>query len=148
MGGQINIPENGGAGCLLFAVVLPPRHRPEVEYTLIYVLNELNLGQTRSEQNYLVFQAMLHAWRCQEFEHISQSGADRIMAAANATNDEVLKIALLPQRFEGPVDFAESTLHMILAVFAQLGPALNEYSRPVMNLRPWQGNFRVCSYRR
>ena len=35
------------------------------------------------------------------------------MAAATAADDEVLKIALLPQRFEGPVEFAESVLHMI-----------------------------------
>ena len=49
LGDQINIPENGGAGCLL-AVVLPPRHHPEEEYTLIYVLNGLNLGQNRDEE--------------------------------------------------------------------------------------------------
>ena len=60
LGDQINIPENDGAGCLLFAIVLPPRHCPKEEYTLIYVLtgNELNLGQNRDEENSLVFKAM------------------------------------------------------------------------------------------
>ena len=50
----------------------------------------------------------------------------------NSAVYKVLKIALLPQRFEGTVDFAESILHMVRAIFAQLGHALNEYSRPVM----------------
>ena len=54
------------------------------------------------------------------------------MAAATAADGEVLKIALPPQRFVGAVDFAESILHIIWAIFAQLGRALHEYSRPVM----------------
>ena len=54
------------------------------------------------------------------------------MAAATAAYDEVLQISLPPQRFEGAVDFAESILHMIRAIFAQLDHALNEYSMPVM----------------
>ena len=116
LGDQINIPENGGARCLLFAIVLPPRHRPEEEYTLIYVLNELNLGQNRDEENSLVFKAMRRAWRCQGHEHITQSVVHRIMAAATASDDEVLKIALLPQRFQGAVDFAESILPMNCAI--------------------------------
>ena len=105
---------------------------PEEEYTLIYVHDELNLGQNRDEENSLVFKAMRRAWRCTGHEHIMQSVVDRIMAAATAADDEVLKIAIPPQRFEGAVDFAESILHMIRAIFAQLGHALNEYSRPVM----------------
>ena len=98
--------KNGGAGCLLFAIVLPLRLRPEEEYTLIYVLNELNLGQNRNKENALVFKGMFSAWRYQGHEHITHSVVDSTMAAATAADDEVLKIALPPQRFEGPVDFA------------------------------------------
>ena len=79
-----------------------------------------------------MFKAMCSAWRCQGQKHITQHVVDHIMAAATAANDEVLKIALPPQRFVGAVDFAESILHMIRAIFAQLGHALNEYSGPAM----------------
>ena len=41
-----------------FCYCLASEHRPEEEYTLIYVLNELNLGQNRDEENSLVFKAM------------------------------------------------------------------------------------------
>ena len=76
-----------------------------------------------------MFKAMCSAWRCQGQKHIRQHVADHIMAAATAANDEDLKIALPPQRFVGAVEFAESILHMIRAIFAQLGHTLNEYSR-------------------
>ena len=117
-----------------FAIVLPQRHCSEEEYTLglIYALNELNLGQNRDEENSLVFKAMRLAWRCQGHEHITQSVVDRIMVAASAANDKVLKIALPPQRFQWAVDSTDSILHMIWAIFAQLGHASNEYSRPFM----------------
>ena len=52
-------------------------------------------------------------------------------------HDKVLKIALPSQCFQGPqswpVDFAESILLMIGAIFAQLGHSFHEYSKPVMN---------------
>ena len=82
-----------------FCYCLASEHRPEEEYTLIYVLNELNLGQNRDEENSLVFKAMRplrRAWRCHRHEHITQSVVDHIMAAATAADDDVLKIALPP----------------------------------------------------
>ena len=36
------------------AIVLLLRHRPNEEYTLIYILNELNLSQNRNKENSLV----------------------------------------------------------------------------------------------
>ena len=64
-----------------------------------------------------------------------QSVVDHIMAVATAADDDVLKIVLPPQRFEIPVDFAESVLHIFRAIIAQLGHTLNKYSRPVMNFK-------------
>ena len=65
-------------------------------YTLIYVLNELNIGQNRNEENSLVFKAMRSASCCQGNEHFMQSVVDCIMAAATAADDEVLEIAPPP----------------------------------------------------
>ena len=64
LGDQIKFPENGGAGSLLFAIVLPPRHRAsEASSHRELVLNELNLGQNRVEENSLMFKAT-HPLRC------------------------------------------------------------------------------------
>ena len=108
-----------------FCYCLASEHRPEEEYTLIYVLNELNLGQNRDEENSLVFKAMRRAWRCQGHEHITQSVVDHHPESHYGSSycrpSRRYQIALRHQRFEGAVDFAESILHMIRAIFAQLG---------------------------
>ena len=133
LGDQINIPENGGAVFLLFAIILPelpPRHRFEEEYTLMSSMSSI-LAKIETKKILWCsnFKAMRRAWHCQGHKHITQSVVDHIMAAATAANNEVLKIALPPLCFKGAVDFAESILHMIWAIFAQLGHELNEYSR-------------------
>ena len=43
----------GQHACFLL-FVLPLRHRPKEEYTLIYILNEFNLSQNRNGENSLV----------------------------------------------------------------------------------------------
>ena len=79
----------------------------------------------------------------------------------HAADEEVLTIFLPPQCFEQIrgawglrwVYWSDSILHMIRSIFAELGRALNDYRKPVMQFklqlqRPWRWNFRECFYRR
>ena len=122
----------GDPGSLFWAFLLPSRPgQPSV----VHVVNELNYGIKRDEEQHpVLFNAMRRAWRCQGHEKITQSVVDRILAAATAANQEKIVLFLPPRRLEAAEDFAGTVLHMVRAVFEQLGHTLISYSQPVMKL--------------
>ena len=122
----------GDPGSIFWAFLLPSRPgQPSV----VHVVNELNYGIKRDEEQHpVLFNAMRRAWRCQGHEKITQSVVDRMLAAATAANQEKIVLFLPPLRLEAAEDFAGTVLHMVRAVFEQLGHTLISYSQPVMKL--------------